>query len=169
MKNSSIIILVIVGIVVLAAAWYLASPLFIDRTVDEASPLESVEEASSFVDDSMTLEDTETEVKESIIFQGEFSDADNFHKASGQAIIITEGDKTYLRLENFEVTNGPGLVVYFSTDKSATDYISIGDLKGNVGDQNYDITNENIDLEKYPHVLIWCEPFSVLFGSAELS
>jgi hypothetical protein len=72
-----------------------------------------------------------------------------------------------LRLENLRVTNGPDLYVYLSRDKSASDFVSIGKLKANNGNQNYEITSET-DLSKYDTVLIWCRPFSVLFGSAEL-
>jgi hypothetical protein len=50
---------------------------------------------------------------------------------------------------------------------SASDFINIGNLKANNGNQNYEIPTET-DLSKYNTVLIWCRPFSVLFGSAEL-
>lgn len=44
----------------------------------------------------------------------------------------------------------------------------LGKLKANNGNQNYNIPSE-IDLAKYDTVLIWCRPFSVLFGSADLA
>ncbi|MBL7051428.1 DM13 domain-containing protein [Candidatus Woesearchaeota archaeon] len=94
-------------------------------------------------------------------------DADNFHKTKGMSKVFDIGDKRYLRFEDFETTNGPKLVVYLSTDLQASDYISLGNLKGNIGDQNYEIPN-NVDLNKYDKVLIWCEPFRVLFGSSKL-
>jgi hypothetical protein len=73
-----------------------------------------------------------------------------------------------LRLEDFKSTNGPDLYVYLSTDKgAATDFVNLGRLKGNIGNQNYDIPKRT-DLSKYDTVLIWCRAFSVLFGSAEL-
>jgi hypothetical protein len=58
--------------------------------------------------------------------------------------------------------------VYLSPDKDASDIVNVGKLKANNGNQNYDIT-EGTDLSKYDTVLIWCRPFSVLFGSAELN
>lgn len=93
---------------------------------------------------------------------------DGIHDAGGSASIyeIDEG-MSVLRLEDFFSTNGPGLRVYLSTDKGASDYVSLGDLKANRGNQNYDIP-AGTDLEKYNKVLIWCEPFRVLFGSAEV-
>jgi electron transfer DM13 len=78
-------------------------------------------------------------------------------------------DGTYiLRLENLRVTNGPDLYVYLSPDKSASDFVNVGKLKANNGNQNYDIP-AGINLSKYDTVLVWCRPFSVLFGSAELT
>lgn len=99
--------------------------------------------------------------------QGTFSGADSFHKVEGQAKIIFSDNLTYLRFENFTSTNGPDLKVYLSEDTSAKFYISLGELKGNIGNQNY-LLPENVNLTKYKYALIWCEKFSTLFGSAEL-
>jgi len=93
---------------------------------------------------------------------------DGIHDASGIAKVIPLDDGSQiLRLEEFRSTNGPGLYVYLATDKGASEFVSLGKLKANQGNQNYDIPDQT-DLEKYDQVLIWCEPFSVLFGSAAL-
>jgi hypothetical protein len=94
---------------------------------------------------------------------------DGIHYAEGiaKAIPLQDGS-SILRLENLHVTNGPDLYVYLSHDKSASDYVNIGKLKANNGNQNYEIPI-GTDLSRYDTVLIWCRPFSVLFGSAELS
>jgi hypothetical protein len=94
---------------------------------------------------------------------------DGIHDAEGIAKVIPLQDgSNILRLENLQVTNGPDLYVYLSTDKSASDFVSLGKLKANNGNQNYNIPSET-DLIKYDNVLIWCRPFSVLFGSAQLA
>ena len=94
---------------------------------------------------------------------------DGIHDAQGDTFTIPlENGDEVLRLENFKATNGPDLYVYLSTDKEASDYIDLGRLKANSGNQNYDIPND-ANLEKYNKVLIWCKAFGVLFGSAELS
>ena len=95
---------------------------------------------------------------------------DGIHNAEGEAKVIPfqDGDSNILRLENLRVTNGPDLYVYLATDRTASDFVNIGKLKANNGNQNYDIP-AGTDLTKYDTVLIWCMPFSVLFGSAELS
>jgi hypothetical protein len=95
---------------------------------------------------------------------------DGIHNAEGEAKVIPfqDGDSNILRLENLRVTNGPDLYVYLATDKTASDFVNVGKLKANNGNQNYDIP-AGTDLTKYDTVLIWCRPFSVLFGSVELS
>jgi hypothetical protein len=93
---------------------------------------------------------------------------DGIHNAEGQAKVIKLGDgSNFLRLEDFRSTNGPDLYVYLSTDKGNSDFVNLGRLKGNVGDQNYKIP-DGTDLSQYDTALIWCQAFSVLFGSAEL-
>ena len=47
-------------------------------------------------------------------------------------------------------------------------YVEVGKLKGNVGDQNYDVP-EDVDLAKYRAVTIWCNRFGVNFGTAPLA
>ena len=94
---------------------------------------------------------------------------DGIHNAEGIAKVIPlqRDDINILRLENLKVTNGPDLYVYLSTDKSAYDFINLGKLKANNGNQNYNIPT-GTDLEKYDNALIWCKAFSVLFGSVDL-
>jgi hypothetical protein len=94
---------------------------------------------------------------------------DGFHNAEGLAKVIPLRDgSTILRLENFKSTNGPNVHVYISTDKAASNFIDLGRLKANNGNQNYNISN-GINLVKYKFILIWCKDFSVLFGSAQLT
>jgi hypothetical protein len=94
---------------------------------------------------------------------------DGIHNAEGTAKVVPlqQVNSNILRLENLKVTNGPDLYVYLSTDKSASDFVNLGNLKANNGNQNYDIPT-GTDLSKYDTVLIWCKAFSVLFGSVEL-
>jgi len=88
------------------------------------------------------------------------------HYADGTAKIIKVGDLTYLRFENFEVTNGPDLRVYLTSEGDVKNGIHLEKLKGTKGDQNYLL--ENIDLQIYDTVVIYCQPFGVYFGEAQL-
>ena len=86
---------------------------------------------------------------------------DGFHNAEGnvKVVSLTDGSKI-LRLDNFKSTNGPNVHVYLSTDKHATDYVDLGKLKANNGNQNYNIP-AGTDITKHNIVLIWCKDFSV--------
>ncbi len=94
---------------------------------------------------------------------------DGIHNAKGLAKILTiSNGSQILRLENFKSTNGPDVHLYLSNNKQANDFIDLGRLKANNGNQNYKIPMD-IDFNHYGYVLIWCKPFSVLFGSAQLN
>lgn len=88
------------------------------------------------------------------------------HNAEGIAKIIQINDKTFLRFENFHVTNGPDLRVYITPDGDVKNGIHLDKLKGSKGDQNYLL--ENIDVGVYDTVVIYCQPFSAYFAQAEL-
>ncbi len=122
---------------------------------------------NSTVDENMSKTSMQKDTK---TLMGNFVDAgDGFHKVEGVAKVINLADgRTFLRLENLKATNGPDLYVYLSTGKDASDIVNLGRLKGNIGNQNYEIPS-GTDLMKYNTVLIWCKAFSTLFGSAKLT
>jgi hypothetical protein len=105
---------------------------------------------------------------------GEFTDRS--HPSSGTALVLNDGsEQRFLRFEDFETDNGPDLNVYLSTAPAdapagdfTADFIDLGDLKGNVGPQNYEIP-PGVDLDRYRTVVIWCVRFGVAFGSADLA
>lgn len=96
------------------------------------------------------------------------------HSVTGTATAIrTEADGNVLTLTNFEVDNGPDLRVYLvagpARDESEVeDFEDLGALKGNKGNQQYDIPR-GLDLERYSTVVIWCRAFSVNFARAPLT
>lgn len=124
------------------------------------------ETMTSTMDSSKNTEQNENKN----ILVGDFMGVnDGIHNAEGKAKILTLSDGSQIiRLEDFRSTNGPDVHLYLSTNKQASDFIDLGRLKANIGNQNYQIP-VNTDYNKYKYVLIWCQPFSVLFGSAQLS
>lgn len=191
------------------AGWYLGSPLFLNKSVDEeltfgntdANPAPAEAErdnsapsdASAAPDESVVtpmademadgeanagvMEDPEqeatAEILPAILKKGGFVDADDFHQGSGTATIYESGGQRVLRLENFMVTNGPDLQVYLAASTRPTrrddlgEYVDLGALKGNQGNQNYEIPAD-VDLDSYNSVVIYCEPFHVVFSTATL-
>ena len=128
---------------------------------------------NEFSKQNATVNESMNETKmtnDTMTLMGNFVEAgDGFHKAEGIAKVINLADgRTFLRLENLKTTNGPDLYVYLSVGKDALDIVNLGRLKGNIGNQNYEIP-AGTDLSKYNTALIWCKAFSTLFGSAKLS
>lgn len=89
------------------------------------------------------------------------------HEAKGKAEVISVGDISFLRFEDFEVTNGPDLHVYMTKNGDVDSGIDLGNLKGSKGNQNYALGEINADV--YNTVVIYCQPFHVYFASAKLS
>lgn len=98
------------------------------------------------------------------------------HPTEGRVLVLNDGsEQRFLRFEDFRTDNGPDLNVWLSSappDASVRDFlndwIDLGDLKGNVGAQNYEIP-PSVDLDRYSTVLVWCVRFSVAFGAAGLA
>jgi len=100
------------------------------------------------------------------------------HQTSGRAAIYQEADgKLVLRLTNFKTSNGPDVHVILIAAKDAEDdanflkndtaRVELGKLKGNEGDQNYEIPT-GTDLAKFQTVSVYCERFNANFGAAPL-
>ncbi len=151
--------LITVAVVVLGGiAWYAFRPerLFVNQKVNESLPTAQAATINA------------------AIAKGMFHDG--AHKTSGTAAIFQGQDgKRILRLANFETSNGPDVHVYLVAAPDALDsqtvtsagFIDLGSIKGNQGDQNYDLPVE-ADPSKYRAVTIWCKRFSVNFGTAPL-
>jgi hypothetical protein len=100
------------------------------------------------------------------------------HSTSGRATIYQgEDGSLLLRLTNFKTSNRPDvhviLVAVKDADddanflKSSTERVELGKLKGNEGDQNYEIPS-GTDLSKFQTVSVYCERFNANFGAAPL-
>ncbi|MCQ3808161.1 MAG: DM13 domain-containing protein [Acidimicrobiia bacterium] len=108
------------------------------------------------------------------LVEGSF--VDRSHPTEGVAVVLNDGtQQRFLRFEDFATDNGPDLNVYLSSapaDASAgafdDDFVDLGDLKGNIGAQNYEIPTD-VDLDRHSTVVIWCVRFGVVFGAAELN
>ncbi|HSS19510.1 MAG TPA: DM13 domain-containing protein [Pyrinomonadaceae bacterium] len=151
-KSAVVLVVLLVGV----GAWYAFRPerIFINQRVNEQFPTASA--ASNTV------------------ATGQFHSGAHETKGTASVFQLADGNRT-LRLTNFETSNGPDVHVYLVAAEDAKDndtvtkagFVDIGSLKGNIGDQNYDLP-ANTDLAKYRAVTIWCKRFSVNFGTAPL-
>ena len=99
------------------------------------------------------------------------------HHTSGTATVYKLDDGSrILRLTDFATSNGPAVHVILTSaktvrsngDVTAGSYVDLGDLKGNIGSQNY-VIPAGVALDKYHSVSIFCARFKVNFGAAQLS
>lgn len=139
------------------------------------------DDAAPSADPSSTAPETASEPAEPaepvVLAKGDFISHE--HSTSGKVKILELADGTrVLRIEGLETSDGPDLKVWL-TDQPVIDgadgwgvfddgaYVNLGDLKGNIGDQNYKIP-ANVNLADLSSVSIWCARFAVSFGAAEL-
>ena len=81
-----------------------------------------------------------------------------------------------LRFTDFETSNGPDVQIYLVAAGDASDnatvtragFVTLGAMKGNRGDQNYEIPAD-ADLTGMRSVVIWCDRFNVAFGTAAIA
>lgn len=156
-------IIIAVAIIIVGGLWYAFRPelLFVNKTVREEFPggaaMASIEKGPMAVT------------------KGNFKGL--AHETKGEATIyqLADGKRT-LRLTEFETSNGPDVHVYLTAAEvakgsdaiKAAGFIDLGSMKGNKGDQNYEIPAD-ADLSKYKNVTIWCARFGVNFGEAALA
>ncbi len=133
-----------------------------DMIMEESATMST--SVSENMGDMMHESSTESAIE--IVKTGEFMGLAG-HSAQGIAKIIKVDDMTFLRFENFEVTNGPDLRVYITQDGNVKEGIHLEKLKGSKGDQNYLL--EDIDVGVYDSVVIYCQPFGAYFGEATLN
>ena len=166
-----------VGAVVFVAVWFQPQKLFIDERVEEAippatsaPPAETDDEPTEPTGPSTTVAPAEPVE----LVRGEFISRD--HGTSGVARVLELADgRRIVRLEGLETDNGPDLFLYLGSnpangDEGAfdDDFVDLGRLKGNQGDQNYDLP-AGVDLEQHMTVVIWCDRFDSAFGAADLT
>jgi hypothetical protein len=157
----------VIGLVVLGGiGWYLFRPelLFVNKRVNEelaAVPATSAMAAEATVPAALAA--------------GQFHSVS--HETKGTATIHNlGGGHRVLRLTDFATSNGPDVRVYLVAAADAKDnetvtkagFVELGELKGNEGDQNYDVPAD-LDLTKYRAVTIWCRRFGVNFATAPLT
>jgi electron transfer DM13 len=149
----------VAAVVVAGIGWALFRPelLFVNQKVNEVFPTARAAESRT------------------ALLSGKFRSI--AHKTEGTATVYRLADgKRLLRLTGFETSNGPDVHVYLVAAPDAKDndtvkkagFVDLGSLKGNQGDQNYDIPTD-VDLARYRAVTIWCARFNVNFGTAPLA
>ncbi|MGG8409433.1 DM13 domain-containing protein [Streptomyces sp. 12297] len=167
-----------VAVVVTAAlgvGLYLFQPwkLWQDETVREARPTAAPGGTSGTVPAAPA-----PAAAPQMLTQGSFISHEHDTEGTARVIRLSDGSHV-LRLEGLDTSNGPDLRVWL-TDAPVREgvagwrvfddgkHVSLGKLKGNKGDQNYEIPAD-VNLADYSSIAIWCDRFDVSFGAAELA
>lgn len=135
-------------------------------TAEFQEAMTEAEENRTETDESMEDMDDDMPGEIITVYSGSFS-GESRYEIVGNALVLNDGsEQRFLRFEEFSSSNGPDLKVYLRADSG--DFVSLGPLKGNIGDQNYEIPTD-VDLDVFSQIQIWCERFGVNFGGAALS
>ncbi|MDI9887677.1 DM13 domain-containing protein [Streptomyces sp. HNM0645] len=172
---------VIVGLVVVAVVavaglyWFQPWKLWVDETVREELPAA----APASPDAPGASADTTPPAASApeVLATGRFISHEHDTTGSVKIVRLADGSRT-LRIEGLDTSSGPDLRVWLTDApvKEGKDgwhvfddgqYVSLGKLKGNKGDQNYALPAD-ADLNRLTSVTIWCDRFDVSFGAAEL-
>lgn len=157
----------VVGLAVFVVLWFQPQKLFFSKTVDEAIPL-AIPTATA----SATTRPPAGEAATAIA-SGAFRSLE--HRTTGSVRLLQLFDGSHvLRLENLDTSNGPDVRVYLSRVTSdhgqrayGHDFIDLGALKGNRGNQNYSVP-AGVDISAFKSAVIWCRRFTVGFAVAPL-
>lgn len=111
----------------------------------------------------------------SIITQGNFVTVEQNHPTEGQAQIVEENGARYLKFDaDFTTARGPDVNVVLHRNSSVPvnlqeeNYLTLAALQSFDGAQQYLIPDE-LNLDEYQAVAIWCREFNVTFGYASFS
>ena len=174
------LVLAVIGIVIVLV-WFQPQTLLFDTVVEEDLPsMQGAGDPSDGAADDVDRSEGEATGDAAAgqepppVATGSFTSRSRYTVSGTTAVYELQDGSRVLRLEDFESTNGPDLFVYLTaageaeSDESLNaDFVDLGRLKGNIGDQNYELPAD-VDLGTYGTVVIWCKRFSVGFGAADL-
>lgn len=158
---------------VLFQPWKLVVDMVVDEPLPQAAPA-----ATGSAEPGSEPPRRESAAGPTEIAAGRF--VSHEHGTSGRAVVLKLADGSrMLRLEQLDTSNGPDLRVWLSKAPviEGTDgwfvfddheSVDLGELKGNVGNQNYAIP-PSVDVTDFHSVSIWCARFRVSFGAAKLT
>ncbi|PVW04386.1 hypothetical protein DEA06_10305 [Microbacterium sp. Gd 4-13] len=176
---------VLVAVVVVAAALFQPWRLFTNTTVDDALPPGETTSTSTATAEPAASAPTETPAPAASadpvytdLARGSFITHE--HETSGSVRLVQQPDGSrVLAIAGLDTSDGPDLRVWLS-DQPVIEgvdgwhvfddgrYLELGALKGNLGDQVYEIPAD-ADLAGFQSVSIWCARFAVSFGAATLA
>jgi hypothetical protein len=165
--------LVAAALAAFVLVWFQPQKLFIDDEVSEALPSVAAPSADDQGAGAVSTAPPAPPAEPVDLATGGFVSRE--HETVGTARVVRLPDgQVIVRLEGFETSNGPSLYVYLSRNPAEgseaafdDEFVDLGALKGNVGDQNYAVPAD-VDAAGFTSVVIWCDRFDAAFGAADL-
>lgn len=170
------------GVPFVAVSWGLLSPFFIDDVVNDefitsigdASPVpETMADPDLGPPHSPSSTAAPPPGRPTLRGAGQFVGLAGHDGRGDAGFFAVDDDSQVLRLENFDIENGPDLRLYVVPGADQTDptddSLYLGELRGNVGDQTYDLPGDFSLTAGSWTVLVWCEAFSVEFVVATVA
>ena len=170
----------ILGIPFAAVSWWLLSPYFIDDVVTEdfGTTIDAAADATvpastagaTPADGAPTT--TVAPAGPRLLGRGSFIGLAGHNGTGDAGLFALEDGSSVLRLENLDIDNGPDLRLYVVPgldERSPSDSsIYLGKLRGNIGNQTYELPSEFSTTAAEWTVLVWCEAFDVEFVAANV-
>jgi electron transfer DM13 len=166
----------VLGLIVFVLIYFEPQDLVLNKTVNEDLPFRvgSASTPASGATAPSASASAGGSAQADALAKGDFRSGE--HKTTGVAQLLRLPDGSHLvRLAPFRTSNGPALHVWLSAAPvgagngtvASAKHVDLGNLKGNIGDQNYAVP-AGVQPSEFVSVVIWCQRFSVTFGSAQL-
>jgi hypothetical protein len=182
-----IVRVLVLGVPLVLASWWLISPFFVDRVVHEdfATSIEAARRATTSTSAPPAVSGptqpgatepvptTAPPPTPQLLGAGAFVGLAG-HRGTGDAGVFQLPDGSQvLRLEHLDIDNGPDLQLYLVPGADRTSPTDgshhFGALRGNIGEQTYEIPGSFPVGDGPWTVLVWCRAFAVEFVAATLT
>lgn len=185
----TVLLAVALSVLIAGAALFQPWRLFTSSSVDEPLPLSSSAAGPSHAagfpappgtaspapagpPSAVTPEPADTAPR--VLAAGEFQSQEHTTSGTASLVALPDGSRV-VRLENLAGSDGPDVRVWLSGLGAGGDWfkyrsgphLDLGPLRATHGNQNY-IVPPGADLTGLGTVVLWCDRFSVAFGSAAL-
>lgn len=174
---------VVLSLVVVGAALFQPWRLFTSSSLNEALPADPVTSSAAPTSGEATAAtpaDSAPSTPQAaagpvVLSSGSFLSQEHTTTGTAQLLELADGSHV-LRLENLVSSDGPDIKIWLSSQEAGGDWfkyrsgrwVDLGAIKATHGNHNYAIP-PGTDFAGLTSVVLWCDRFSVAFGSAPLS
>ena len=173
---ASLAAVVVLGMVVVGAALFQPWRIFTSSSVNEPLPTAAGSAGASAPPTLEPAKQPSPAAPAAPVILGSGTFQSQEHETTGTARLVKLPDGSHLlRLEDLASSDGPDVKVWLSSLEAGGDwfkyrsgrYVDLGPIKATHGNHNY-VLPAGTDIAGLTSVVLWCDRFSVAFGSAPL-